>query len=88
MSTALSQTEHFVCTCGLTDLQWPLCVSVECPIPHFSVQKGAREWPLCALDPHFCRACTGASSAADFYPTVKEALRHESADREGFDGHL
>ncbi len=25
---------------------------------------------LCTLDPHFCRARTGASSAADFYPTV------------------
>ncbi len=36
--------------------------------------------PLCALDTHFCRACTGASSATDFYPTVKAALHHESAD--------
>ncbi len=49
-------------------------------------------WPLCVLNPHFCRACTGASSAADFYPTVKAALRHESADseedREGLGCHL
>ncbi len=53
-------------------------VSVECPIPHFSVQTGAREplWPLCALDTHWCEL------AADFYPTVKAALLHESADSE------
>ncbi len=47
-----------------------------CPIPHFSVQKG------CTLDPHFCQAHTGASSAADFYLTVKAALRPVSADSE------
>ncbi len=37
-------------------------------------------------------ARTGASSSADFYPTVKAALRHESADseedREGLGCHL
>ncbi len=51
--TALSQMEHFMCTCGLTDLQWPLRARVRyvhetvgCPIPHFSVQKGAREREL------------------------------------------
>ncbi len=33
-----------------------------------------------ALDPHFCRARTGASS--DRSQTVKAALRHESADSE------
>ncbi len=60
---------------------WPT-PAVGCPIPQFSVQKGARQRPLCALDPHFCRALTGASSAAEFYPTVKAALRHESADSE------
>ncbi len=49
---------------------------------HFSIQKDARERPLCALDLHFCRAWTGTSSAADFYPTVKAALRHESVDSE------
>ncbi len=38
--------------------------------------------PLCALDTHFCRARTGASSTADFYPTVNAALRHKSADSE------
>ncbi len=38
--------------------------------------------PLYALDPHFYRARTGASSAADFYPTVNAALRHEGADSE------
>ncbi len=66
--------------------------TIECPIPHFSVQKGARKRPLCALDPHFCQACTGASSAADFYPTVKAALHHESVDsdkdRKGLGCHL
>ncbi len=49
-------------------------------------------WPLCALDPHFCRARTRASSPADFYLTVKAALRHENADseedREGLGCHL
>ncbi len=72
------------CTCPLSPQ------TVECPIPHFSIQKGL--WPLCALDLHFCRARTGASSAADFYPTVKAALRHESTDseedREGLGCHL
>ncbi len=47
---------------------------------------------LCALYPNFCRGCTGARSTADFYPTVKAALRHESADteedREGLGCHL
>ncbi len=37
---------------------------------------------LKAFDPHFCRPLTGASSTADFYPTVKVLLRHESADSE------
>ncbi len=48
--------------------------------------------PLCALDPHFCRARTGASCSVDFYPTVNAAIRHESADseedREGLGCHL
>ncbi len=36
-----------MCTCGLMDLQWPpRRETVGCPIPHFSVQKGAREHPL------------------------------------------
>ncbi len=42
-----------MCTCGLTDLQWPprahvryVHETVGCPIPHFSVQKGAREREL------------------------------------------
>uniref|UniRef100_A0A672MG81 dihydrolipoyl dehydrogenase n=1 Tax=Sinocyclocheilus grahami TaxID=75366 RepID=A0A672MG81_SINGR len=35
-----------------------------------------------ALDAHFCRALTKVSSPADFYPTVKVALRHESVDSE------
>ncbi len=47
-----------------------------------SVLASAPFAALCALDPHFCRARTGASSAADFYPTVKAALRHESVDSE------
>ncbi len=38
--------------------------------------------PLCTLDPHFCRARTGANSATNFYPTVKAASRHKSADSE------
>ncbi len=41
---------------------------------------------FCALDPHFCRART------DYYPTLKAALCHESADseedREGLGCHL
>ncbi len=76
-SLALSQMEHF----SLTDLQWPprVCVryvheTLGCPIPHFDIQKSARECPslrpLCALDPHLCRACTGASTAANFYQRV------------------
>lgn len=32
--------------------------------------------------PHCCRAHTEASSAADFYPTVKAALHHESVNSE------
>ncbi len=83
--------EH-LCTCGLTDLQWP---PRACPLisrerrvshSHFSVQKGAREsatfaaimCPRSALlvSPHWCKL------TADFHPTVKAALRHESADSE------
>ncbi len=58
-----------------------------CPIPHFSIQKGARKRYV----PSICTSA-GASSAADFYLTVKAALRHESADseedREGLGDHL
>ncbi len=47
---------------------------------------------LFTLDPHFCRARTGVSSVADFCPTVKVVLRHESVDseeeREGLGCHL
>ncbi len=53
-TTALSLMVHFMCICGLTDLQWPprarvrqVHETVGCPIPCFSVQKGARECPLC-----------------------------------------
>ncbi len=31
---------------------------------------------LCALDVHFCQAHTVHNFGADFYPTVKAALRH------------
>ncbi len=55
-SKALSQMEHFMCTCGLTDLQWPprarvrlVHETVGCPIPNFSVQMGARERPFAAV---------------------------------------
>lgn len=44
------------------------------------------------LDVHFCRGGTDVSSAADFYPTVKAALHHESVDleedRSGLGFHL
>ncbi len=63
---------------------------VGCPIPNFSIQKGACVRPLC--DCYAPWACTGASSTADLYPTVKAALRHESVDseedREGLGCHL
>ncbi len=52
-----------------------------CPIPHFSVQKRTRERPLCGR--YVPSIGTSAEpAAADFYPTVKAALRHESADTE------
>ncbi len=60
-------------------------VHVGCPNHNFSIQKCSRappSQPLYAPDPHFCRACTGANSSADFYSTVKAALRHERADSE------
>ncbi len=83
----MSQIEHLMCTCGLMDLQWPPRACVP-----FLILAFRRERPLCALDLHFCQAHTGASSAADFYLTVKAALRHESADpeeeREGLRCHL
>ena len=74
---ALSQMAHFICTFRLVDLQWLLCQRVRldhetvgCPICHFRFQKGAHEHPslrsICALDAHFCRARTGASSTAAF----------------------
>jgi len=44
----------FICTYGLVDLKWPLCVrdrgvheTLGCPICHFRFQKCARERPLC-----------------------------------------
>ncbi len=76
---AVSQMEHFVCTCGLTDFQWMRRARV--PFLRLAFRRVLAS-PLCALDLPFCRACTGVSSAADFYPTVKAALRHESADSE------
>ncbi len=88
--------EHFMCTYGLTDLQWPprahvreVHETVGRPIPHFSAQKGACERPFTAImrprsallpSPYWYKL------AADFYPTfyfyLKVALRHESADSE------
>ncbi len=64
-----------------------------CPIPHFSVQKGARERSLAAImRPRSALLPSWCKLAADFYPTVKAALRHESADseedREGLECHL
>ncbi len=70
----------------------------DCRVSHssFSVQKGARERPLRGHYAPSIRTSAEpalrASSAADFYPTVKAALRHESAnseeDRECLGCHL
>lgn len=35
---------------------------------------------ICALVVHFCQTHTEASSTADFFPTIKAELRHESVD--------
>ncbi len=59
--------------------------TVGCPNHNFSIQKCSRappSQPLYAPDPHFCWVSTGANSSADFYSTVKAALRHERADSE------
>ncbi len=63
-------------------------LTVGCPIPHFSVQKGARERPLCGRYAPLIR--TGASSEADLNPTVKAALLSADSeeDREGLGCHL
>ncbi len=72
------------------DLKWPPCAcarevheTVGCPIPHFSVQKGARERLLCGrYAPSIRTSAEPALGRADFYPTVKAELHHESADSE------
>ncbi len=79
--------EHFImCTCGLTDNGRRVPVKfrrVLASAPFVAVMR-----PLSTLlpSPHWCKL------AADFYPTVKAALRHESADseedREGSGCHL
>ncbi len=61
---ALSQMEHFMCICGLTDLQWPPRARVVKSTRPWNVPflilafrrvlASAPLWPLCALDPHFC----------------------------------
>jgi len=87
---ALSQMAHFICTFGLVELQWLLHThvpklheTVGYPICHFRFQKDLhKHHPLlqiCALEAHFCRACTEANSATDFLPTIKAVLCHESA---------
>ncbi len=45
----MAQMDHFMCTCSLTDLQWPPRARLlsHVKIPNFSIQKGARERPLC-----------------------------------------
>ncbi len=78
LTTALSQMENLMCTCGLMSC---VCVSVKSTRPSGIpfVILGFRR-PLCALELHFCRAHSGASVAADFYLTVEAALRHKSVD--------
>lgn len=94
-------TIHVQLWSWLADLQWPLhsCVclvheNIGCPIHQLSEEclRASTLRPLCTLDVHFCWACTEASSSANFYLTVRVALRHESVDseeeRDGLGCHL
>ncbi len=89
-----------MCTYGLMDFQWRrMRMSVKptrlkgVPFRILAFRKASAPFAsVMLLDPHFCRSSTGASTTADFYPTVNAVLHHEGVDseedREGLGCHL
>ncbi len=93
---ALSQMEHFMCTCG-----YGLTMAAACACPlsprDRSVSRSSLYrsegcsltlCPLCALDTHFCRVRSPHWGELRYKLLVKAALRHESADSEEVRCHL
>ncbi len=97
---ALSQMEHFVCTCGYGLTMAAACACPLSPressVAHSSLYRSEgcslALWPLRALDTHFCRVRSPHWGELRNRLLVKAALRHESADseedREGLGCHL
>ncbi len=76
LASALSQMEHFMCTCGLTMATACVC-PLGCPLPHFSFQKGAREGPLCSrYAPSTRTSAEPTMGRAPLQTSTRQSKRH------------